>query len=142
MDYDYTYTDSYSSSADAGIALAALVPLMLFYVAAIVFSVVVLWKVFTKAGKPGWASIVPFYNVMVLAEITGRPSWVGLLSFVPLLNIYVGIILMLDLAKSFGKDVLFGILMILFGSIPMAFIAFDKNAKFVGPVSTGKTLEP
>ena len=142
MDYNYTYDESYNSSADASLAMAALMPLFLFCVAAIAFSIVVLWKVFVKAGKPGWASIVPIYNVMVLAEITGRPSWVGLLSFVPLLNIYVGVILMLDLAKSFGKDVLFGVLMILFGSVAMAFIAFDKNAKFVGPVSTGKTIEP
>lgn len=28
------------------------------------------WKIFVKAGKPGWCSIVPFLNTYEMAEIT------------------------------------------------------------------------
>lgn len=140
MDYDYSYGGT--SSAGTEMAFAALIPLLLFYLVLIAFSLIVMWKVFTKAGRPGWAALIPVYNYMVFAEIVGRPNWVGLLMLVPLLQIYVIVILMLDLAKSFGKDVVFGVMLILFSILAMAFLAFDKNSKYVGPVSTGKTIEP
>ncbi len=65
--------------------------------------VVALWKVFTKAGKPGWAAIVPIYNSVVLLQIVGRPIWWVILLMIPCVSSVICIILMIDLAKSFGK---------------------------------------
>ncbi len=65
--------------------------------------VVALWKVFTKAGKPGWAAIVPIYNSVVLLQIVGRPIWWVILLLIPCVSSVIAIILMIDLAKSFGK---------------------------------------
>ena len=70
------------------------------------------WKVNTKAGKPGWAAIVPIYNMMVLAEIGGKPNWWGLLILIPFAGLIFYIIILNDVAKSFGKGVGMTILMI------------------------------
>jgi hypothetical protein len=78
--------------------------------ALLILIVMGLWKVFTKAGKPGWAAIIPIYNVIVILEICGRPVWwVLLILFIPCVNIFLMLIVMFDLAKSFGKDAGFGL---------------------------------
>jgi len=64
---------------------------------------------FTKAGKPGWASIIPIYNAIVLLEIAGKPIWWIVLLFIPLVNFIVIIIVVIDLAKNFGKGTGFGL---------------------------------
>lgn len=76
--------------------------------------IISLWKIFVKAGKPGWAAIIPIYNLIVLLEICGKPIWWFILFLIPLVNIIVAIILTLALAAKFGKGVGFAIgLMIL-----------------------------
>jgi hypothetical protein len=68
------------------------------------------WKVFVKAGQPGWAAIVPIYSAYILiAKIVGRPWWWLLLCLVPIVSIVIAIILCIDLAKAFGKGTGFGI---------------------------------
>jgi len=67
------------------------------------------WKVFVKAGKPGWACLIPFYNIFVLMEIIGKPWWWLLLMFIPVVNIIIAVIVSLELAKVFGKGTGFGI---------------------------------
>ena len=81
-----------------------------------VLIVVALWKVYEKAGKPGWAALIPFYNAYVLIRIAGRPGWWLLLYFVPLANIVIAIIVAIDVAKAFGKGTGFG--------VGLAFLAF------------------
>jgi len=71
--------------------------------------VVSMWKVFAKAGKPGWAAIVPIYNIVVMLEITGKPLWWIVLFFIPLVNFVAAILLSLALAEKFGKGAGFGI---------------------------------
>lgn len=68
-----------------------------------------LWKTFEKAGQPGWASIIPIYNGIVLLEIAGRPIWWILLFFIPIVNLIVAIVVALDIARNFGKSGLFGL---------------------------------
>src|ERR1700745_1218770 len=72
-------------------------------------TIIGLWKVFVKAGKPGWGAIVPIYNIILICEITGRPAWWVVLLFIPVVNIVVLIILFIDLAKAFGKTAGYGI---------------------------------
>jgi hypothetical protein len=68
------------------------------YLAVIGFYLYCMWRIYEKAGKPGWASIIPIYNILVQLEILGRPWWWLLLMFVPFVNIVIGIIIIFDLA--------------------------------------------
>ena len=68
-----------------------------------------LWKIFVKAGKPGWAAIVPIYNLVVLLEIVGKPIWWIVLFLIPCANIVAAVLVALGLAKSFGKETGFAI---------------------------------
>ncbi len=94
--------------------------------------IVAMWKVFTKAGKPGWASIIPIYNLYIWCKIVGRPGWWIILMFIPFVNIIVGIILCIDMAKSFGKGVGFGIGLALLGIIFCPILGFG-SAQYQGP---------
>lgn len=77
----------------------------------LVIYIAALWKIFVKAGQPGWAAIVPFYNIYVMLQIVGRPGWWLILYFIPVANVVVAIMNSIDLAKSFGKDAVFGVLL-------------------------------
>jgi hypothetical protein len=74
------------------------------YLAIIALVLAGMWKVFEKAGKPGWAAIVPFYNLFVLLQIVGKPLWWIVLFFIPLVNLVILIIVSMDLAVCFGKS--------------------------------------
>ena len=63
------------------------------------------WKTYAKAGKPGWAGIVPFYSTIVLAKIAGKPVWVGVLCWIPYLGCIPLIFLSHGVAKKFGKGI-------------------------------------
>lgn len=84
------------------------------------------WKVYQKAGKPGWASIVPIYNIIVLLEIVGKPTWWILLFFIPIANIVVAIMIAHQLAKAFGQDVGFTLGLIFLPFIFYPLLAFGK----------------
>jgi TctA family transporter len=82
------------------------------------------WKLFAKAGKPGWAIIVPIYNVIVMLQIVNRPLWWILLMLIPVVNIVVGIVVVIDLAKSFGKSGLYALGLVLLSVIFYPMLAF------------------
>ena len=92
------------------------------------------WKVFEKAGKPGWASFIPIYSTIVLLEIIGRPTWWLILTFFPIANVIVMAIMMIDLARVFGKDTGFAIGLILLNSVFMPILGFS-NARYQGPIA-------
>jgi hypothetical protein len=81
----------------------------LFFLGIFVLVVISYWKVFEKAGKPGWASIIPIYNAYILLVIAQKPWWWLLLMFIPIANIVVTILLSLEIAKRFQKGSGFGI---------------------------------
>lgn len=108
-------------------------PVVLIIQLAIVIVVVVgLWKVFEKAGKPGWGAIIPIYNLVLLLEIVGKPIWWLLLVFIPCVNIIVSLIIFMELAKCFGKGAGFGIGLWLLGFIFIPILGFG-DAKYLGP---------
>ena len=116
---------SYSSSGE-------LSPGMLAFVVAIsIFYVVCMWKIFTKAGQPGWAALVPIYNMIVLLQIAGRPLWWIILLLIPFVNFIILILVMIDVAKAFGKGTGFGIGLALLGFIFFPILAFG-NAQYQG----------
>ena len=116
-------------------------PGLVFWVVCIAFAVVeiaAVWKTFVKAGQPGWAAIVPIYNGIVMLQIAGRPVWWFLLYFIPLVNIIIAIIVMIDFAKSFGKGVGFALGLIFLPIIFFPILAWG-DAQYQGP-PTGTTM--
>lgn len=121
-----------------GGAAGAIVGLIffIFWLAVAVLVIAGLWKIFAKAGQPGWAAIVPIYNMYVWTKVVGRPWWWLLLMFIPIVGLVIAIILSLDLAKSFGKGVGFGIGLVLLGFIFIPLLGFGSD-KYVGPSAAG-----
>ena len=84
------------------------------------------WRVFEKAGKPGWAAIIPIYNVIVLLEIAGKPLWWIILFFIPLANLIAAILVGIAVAHNFGKGDGFGIGLGLLGFIFYPILGFGS----------------
>ncbi len=96
-----------------------------------VLMIVSMWKVFTKAGKPGWAAIIPIYNFVVMLQIAHKPEWWIILMFIPFVNIIIGIIVAVAIAEKFGKSSGFAIGMILLPIVFYPVLAFG-DARYQG----------
>jgi hypothetical protein len=107
-----------------------------------IFSIYCSWRIFEKAGKPGWAALIPFYNVIVLLEIVGKPWWWLLLLFIPILNIVIVVWIYNLLSKSFGQGIGFTIGLVLLNIIFLALLALG-DYRYLGPAGEqgGKELE-
>lgn len=81
------------------------------------------WVVFTKAGKPGWACLVPIYNIVVLLDIVGKPIWWIVLLIIPFVNFIAGIMVTIALAEKFSKGAGFGV-----GLVVLPFVFFPLLA--------------
>lgn len=93
-----------------------------------IIGVVGMWKLFLKAGQPGWAAIVPIYNAIVLFRVINRPWWWLFLMLIPIANIVFLIIAMVDLGKSFGKGGAWSFfLLILLSFVGVLVLAFGKS---------------
>lgn len=68
-----------------------------------------LWACFTKAGEPGWAAIVPFYNVVVMLKIAGKPLWWILLMLIPIVSLIMSVVVAVEFGKAYGKGLGFGL---------------------------------
>jgi hypothetical protein len=126
----------YSTESTAPSPFATIIGLLI-----AVVLIVAMWKLFTKAGQPGWASIIPIYNIYIWCKIVGRPWWWILLMLIPLVNFIICIILCIDLAKSFGKGVGFGLGLALLGIIFFPILGFG-SAQYQGPAAGGLTPAP
>src|SRR5881409_1974885 len=122
---DYSYSSGGKAPSPVSMIFGLLIALLL---------IVAMWKVFTKAGQPGWASIIPIYNLYIWCKIVGRPWWWILLMLIPLVNFVVAIILCIDLAKSFGKGAGFGIGLALLGVIFLPILGFG-SAQYQAPAA-------
>src|SRR5580765_5974094 len=87
--------NSAGNAAAAGVGVG----MMVVWLAIIVLMIAALWKIFEKAGEPGWAAIIPIYNLFILLKIAGRPGWWLLLYFIPFVGFIIGIIVSIDIAK-------------------------------------------
>jgi hypothetical protein len=104
----------------------------LLYVAIIVLIIASMWTIYTKAGKPGWACIIPIYNIIVLLEIVGKPWWWIFLFCIPLVNIVFLIMMYHALSLSFGKSAGYTVGIIFLSFIFLPILAFG-DAQYVGP---------
>lgn len=91
-----------------------------------------MWKVFDKAGQPGWGCLVPFYNVFLMCKIANRPAWWMVLFFIPFVSIIAYAVISFDIAKSFGKGAGFGVGLFLLGFIFYPLLAFG-SAEYYPP---------
>jgi hypothetical protein len=126
--------------ASSGPAIGILV---IVYIVVIVFEIAALWKVFVKAGEPGWAAIIPIYNIYILLKVIGRPWWwlllflIGIIPFVGwIVDVVLGIIIGQDLAKSFSKSTGFGVGLWILSFIFIPILGFGQ-AQYAGPSASG-----
>ena len=126
-----------SSSNSAAGSAAGTIGALLFcgiYFAVIVLVIAGIWKTFVKAGQPGWAAIVPIYNIYVLCQIAGRPWWWLLVMLIPVVGIVAAIIVSIDVAKSFGKGTGFAIGLALLPFVFYPILGFG-SAQYQGPAA-------
>ena len=102
------------------------------WLAFVVFIIAAYWKIYEKAGQPGWAAIVPFYNIYVMLKFVGKPTWWLAMMFIPLVNIIYLIWMINMLSKSFGKDEGFTVGLLLLGIVFYPILGFG-DAKYLGP---------
>ncbi len=134
MNESYYAGTSYGVSTTSGLTGAIAAMGLFFWILSMVLSILMivsLWKIFKKAGKPGWASIIPIYNIYIMCEIAEKEWWYVLLSCVPFANIYAMIVLYNGMAKRFGKSGGFVAGMILLPVIFFPMLAFGKDAAIV-----------
>ncbi len=137
---DYTtYTTGYNGT-ESGLLVGIGAGLWILSAAVTIFMVICLWKIYKKAGKPGWASIVPIYNIIVLLEIVELPMWYIALLILPFANIYAMFKIYIELAHKFGKSTGFGVLMAFFNVICLPILAFGKN-EYKGNNNNGEVSE-
>lgn len=63
-----------------------------------------LWYMFEKAGQPGYASIIPIYNIIVMCNVAKKPTWWVVMFFIPIANIVFLIMMLNGISKNFGKS--------------------------------------
>lgn len=140
MDYnmysnDYMYEDT---AGALGFLSGIATGIMLISILISLFNIIIMWKIFKKAGKPGWASLIPIYNIYVLFEITWGNGWIFLsmlAAIIPVIGwiivLVINIITYVKLSKSFGKSGAFAVGLIFLNIIFMAILAFDSS-KYLG----------
>jgi hypothetical protein len=110
------------------------------FAAAVLFAVLLmiaaLWRIFEKAGKPGWAAIVPIYNFMVMLKIARKPAWWLILLLIPIVNIVALLVLLAALARNFGKGPAFALGLLLLPPIFGPLLAWG-DARYQ-PVVSGR----
>jgi len=105
---------------------------IIIWLAIVVFILAAQWKIYTKAGQPGWACIIPIYNLYVMLKIVGKPWWWLLLMLIPIVNIIFLVWTYNMLSKSFGKTEGFTVGLVLLGIIFIPILGFG-DSKYLGP---------
>jgi Family of unknown function (DUF5684) len=102
------------------------------YAGFIIFIIASMWKVFEKAGQPGWAAIIPIYNIYIMTKVAGKPGWWLLMLIIPIVNFIFLIWLFNMISKSFGKEEGFTAGLVFLGFIFWPILGFG-SAKYLGP---------
>ena len=129
MDY-YTTTnvDQTTQGILAGIGTGTLI----IFLAVLVFMLVTMWKIYQKAGQPGWAAIIPIYNIIVMLKIIKMDWWhLLIMLFVPFAALVYSILIPIKLSQAFGKSAGFGVFAIFFSIIAYPILAFG-NSQYQG----------
>lgn len=128
QNYDYDPNSGGFAAAIIAIILACLIPIFIIAI----LTVAGKWKVYEKAGKPGWAALIPIYTWIVMLEIVGKPVWWVILFFIPCVNIIFLIWTINLMSKSYGQSEGFTIGLILLGFIFWPILGFGSY-QYIGP---------
>jgi len=120
---EYYYTDPATTAGLAGIGIG----IWVFALIISIFMLVVMWKIYVKAGQPGWAAIIPIYNYVILFKILKMDWWhILIMLFVPFAAVVYLILIPIKLAKVFGKDTGFAVLTLFFPFVCYPILAFGS----------------
>jgi len=152
MDYSYSY------NAGGGAAAAFLIVMWIVMLAFAVLAIIGLWKTFNKAGLPGWAAIIPFYNEYNIVKLSNRPvyffwiilgcsllAWIPVIGWLLMIGIFVlWVFMALDIAANFGQGTGFAILLIIFPQIMLLILGFGsyEYRRIAAPGSAGFGAPP
>ncbi len=132
MTTDYS---SYSEMMDPAMTGAMAGFMTIYYIvilAIAIVNIIGMWKMFDKAGKPGWAALIPFYNNYCLFDMAWGNGWMFLLLLVPCVNYIFLIILAFKLSSAFGRGVGFGFGLLFLTPIFYMILGFG-DAEYIGP---------
>jgi signal peptidase I len=107
-----------------------LILFIIFFIA----SAVGLYKIFEKAGYPGWYILIPFYNFYIWLKVIKKPLWWYIFLLIPFINVFTVLLMIVEIVKCFGK---FGLgaqaLSVLFPFIYLPYLGFSQNEKYTHP---------
>jgi hypothetical protein len=126
-------------TVDQGGLLAALGAVMFIYFALFLLITISLWKIFSKAGRPGWAAIVPIYNLIVWLDIVGKPTWWIILLLLPIVNLVIIIMITHQMSVVFGQGIGTTLLLIFLPFIGYPMLAFG-SAQYTGKVPAAQPI--
>lgn len=136
IEKDMTTTDKLSLGINVIMAFSIVKTIMWVIVILIIYNIIVRWRIYKKAGKNGWASLIPIYRDVVMYKISDVSPWVLLLVLVPVVGWFalaiINIYTKFTLAEGFKKGIGFGFGLWLLGPIFEAILAFSKKTKYVG----------
>jgi hypothetical protein len=115
----------FAQGNDSGMGAGSILGILI-YLALIILCIVGMWKVFEKAGQPGWGSVVPIYNLYLMLVIAGRPWWWIVLAFIPCVSLVL-LVIPFDIAKNFGKGAGYGIGLLLLPFIFYPLLGFGDD---------------
>lgn len=102
-------------------------------------TVIALWPLFVKAGRPGWGALIPIYNTYLLVKIAGHHGALTILYFIPIVNIVIAIIVALCIGRAFGRGPVFSIVLLWLLAIIGYLILSYGNATYHGDLSNQRT---
>jgi len=133
--YNYGYNYDYAPGLAAGVVstiLAVITVYWIIFIALYALEAIPKWKLYEKAGQPGWAALVPFYKDYVMFDITWGNGIMFLLLLIPGANLVIWIITWIKLAKAFGKDGGWACGLIFLNLVFLYIMAFSDDIVYVG----------
>ncbi len=133
---EMTTTDKLSLGLNLIMAFTIVKILVWVFVILAIYNIIVRWRIYKKAGKHGWAAIIPIYRDVVMYKVCDVSPWFLLLLLVPVIGWFILMIINIytkfTLAEGFGKGIGFGFGLWLLGPIFEAILAFSRKSKYVG----------
>jgi len=106
--------------------------IIILYLAIVILMIAGWWGIFSKAGQPGWAAIIPIYNIYIMTQVAKKPGWwVAMILLVPVANIIFLIMTWHNIALNYGKTAGFTVGMIFLSFIFIPILGLG-SAKYIG----------
>jgi signal peptidase I len=114
--------------------------LILIGIFTVVVGLIAKMKLFAKADKNLWSAFIPVWDLITIMEMVGRPRFHAVYMCIPGVNIVFGLILIVELAQSFGKTTRTQkILALIFNFFYILNLALSFEEEYQGPVYANQT---